>query len=95
MQVAVETCGSDTPIVAGAGYGTRLAIEMTQAAEEAGAAGVLLMPHYLTEAEPGRAGGAYRGGLQGDLDRGRSSTTATSAGSRRRRWRGWPSGTRT
>ncbi len=38
-QVAVETCGSDTPIIAGAGYGTRLAIEMAQAAEKAGAAG--------------------------------------------------------
>lgn len=50
VRVAVETCGSDTPIVAGAGYGTRLAIEMAQAAEEAGAAGILLMPHYLTEA---------------------------------------------
>jgi 5-dehydro-4-deoxyglucarate dehydratase len=49
-QVAVETCGSDTPIIAGAGYGTRLAIEMARAAEEAGAAGVLLLPHYLTEA---------------------------------------------
>lgn len=50
VRVAVETCGSDTPIIAGAGYSTRLAIEMTQAAEAAGAAGVLLMPHYLTEA---------------------------------------------
>jgi 5-dehydro-4-deoxyglucarate dehydratase len=49
-RVAVETCGSDTPIIAGAGYGTRLAIEMARAAEEAGAAGILLMPHYLTEA---------------------------------------------
>ena len=50
VRVAVETCGSDTPIVAGAGYSTRLAIEMAQSAEEAGAAGILLMPHYLTEA---------------------------------------------
>ena len=50
IQVAVETCGTDTPIIAGAGYGTRLAIEMAQAAERAGAAGILLMPHYLTEA---------------------------------------------
>ena len=50
IRVAVETCGAETPIVAGAGYGTRLAIEMSQAAEAAGAAGVLLMPHYLTEA---------------------------------------------
>lgn len=50
IRVAVETCGTDTPIVAGAGYGTRIAIEMAQAAEAAGAAGVLLLPHYLTEA---------------------------------------------
>jgi 5-dehydro-4-deoxyglucarate dehydratase len=50
VRVAVETCGADTPIIAGAGYGTRLAIDMARAAEEAGAAGILLMPHYLTEA---------------------------------------------
>lgn len=49
-RVAVETCGTDTPIIAGACYGTRLAIEMAQAAERAGAAGILLLPHYLTEA---------------------------------------------
>lgn len=49
IRAAVETCGSHTPIVAGAGYGTRLAIEMAQNAEAAGAAGILLLPHYLTE----------------------------------------------
>lgn len=49
IRAAVETCGNDTPIVAGAGYGTRLAMEMAQAAEAAGAAGILLLPHYLTE----------------------------------------------
>mgnify|MGYP002403000777 CR=1 FL=1 len=49
IRAAVETCGRDTPIIAGAGYGTRLAIEMAQAAEAAGAAGILLLPHYLTE----------------------------------------------
>ena len=49
IRAAVETCGTDTPIIAGAGYGTRLAIEMAQAAEAAGAAGILLLPHYLTE----------------------------------------------
>lgn len=49
-QVAVEACGSGTPIIAGACYGTRLAIEMAQAAEKAGGAGILLLPHYLTEA---------------------------------------------
>lgn len=46
---AVETCGSDTPIIAGAAYGTRLAMEMAGNAEAAGAAGILLLPHYLTE----------------------------------------------
>lgn len=50
IAAAVETCGEHTPIIAGAGYGTRLAIEMAQAAERAGAAGILLLPHYLTEA---------------------------------------------
>ncbi len=50
IRIAVETCGTHTPIIAGAGYGTRMAIEMAQAAQAAGAAGILLMPHYLTEA---------------------------------------------
>lgn len=49
VRVAVETCGTDTPIIAGAGYGTRMAIEMAQNAQRVGAAGILLMPHYLTE----------------------------------------------
>ena len=49
VRVAVETCGSHTPVIAGAGYGTRMAIEMAQTAQQAGAAGILLMPHYLTE----------------------------------------------
>ncbi len=51
---AVETCAGDTPIIAGVGYSTRLAIEMARNAEAAGAAGILLLPHYLTEA--GQAG---------------------------------------
>lgn len=50
IRTAVETCGEGTPIIAGAGGGTRLAIEMAQQAEAAGAAGILLLPHYLTEA---------------------------------------------
>jgi len=50
IRAAVETCGSHTPIIAGAAYGTRLAIEMARNAEAAGAAGILLLPHYLTEA---------------------------------------------
>jgi 5-dehydro-4-deoxyglucarate dehydratase len=50
IRSAVETCGKHTPIIASAGYGTALAIEMAQASERAGAAAILLLPHYLTEA---------------------------------------------
>lgn len=51
---AVETCGGTTPILAGCGGGTRLAIVYAREAERLGAAGLLLLPHYLTEA--GQAG---------------------------------------
>ncbi|HEV2678112.1 MAG TPA: 5-dehydro-4-deoxyglucarate dehydratase [Aliidongia sp.] len=47
---AVEACRGKTPIIAGAGYGTRTAIEYAREAERIGAAGLLLLPHYLTEA---------------------------------------------
>ena len=47
---AVQTCRGKTPIIAGAGYGTRTAIEYAREAERLGAAGLLLLPHYLTEA---------------------------------------------
>lgn len=50
IKVACDTCGSRTPIVGGAGGGTRVAIQYAQAAERNGAAGVLLLPHYLIEA---------------------------------------------
>lgn len=50
VQVAVDTCRGHTPIVAGAGGGTRLAIQYAQEAERRGAQGILLLPHYLTEA---------------------------------------------
>ncbi|MFS4439528.1 5-dehydro-4-deoxyglucarate dehydratase [Paracoccaceae bacterium GXU_MW_L88] len=38
------------PIIAGCGYGTKLACEMAQGIEAAGGDGILLLPHYLTEA---------------------------------------------
>jgi 5-dehydro-4-deoxyglucarate dehydratase len=50
IKAAVETCKGKVPIIAGAGGPTRFAIECAQAAEKAGAHGVLLLPHYLTEA---------------------------------------------
>ncbi|WP_395826996.1 5-dehydro-4-deoxyglucarate dehydratase [Elstera sp.] len=52
IRVAAETCKNDVPIIAGTGYGTRLAIDLAQQAEKAGAAGLLVLPHYLTEADP-------------------------------------------
>ena len=50
VRVALDTCRGRTPIVAGAGGGTTLAIQYAQAAEALGAQGILLLPHYLTEA---------------------------------------------
>jgi 5-dehydro-4-deoxyglucarate dehydratase len=50
IKTAVETCKGIVPIIAGAGGPTRFAIECAQEAERLGAHGILLMPHYLTEA---------------------------------------------
>lgn len=50
VRTAVDTCRGKVPIVAGAGGPTRFAIQCATAAQEAGADGVLLLPHYLTEA---------------------------------------------
>jgi 5-dehydro-4-deoxyglucarate dehydratase len=50
VQTAVNTCRGGVPIVAGAGGPTRQAIAFAQEAEKLGAQGVLLLPHYLTEA---------------------------------------------
>lgn len=50
VHTAVKTCQGHTPILAGAGGPTRTAIAFAQEAQRQGAAGLLLMPHYLTEA---------------------------------------------
>lgn len=50
IRVALDTCRNRTPILAGAGGATRVAIQYAQEAERLGAQGVLLLPHYLTEA---------------------------------------------
>ena len=50
VHTAVETCRKGVPIVAGAGGPTRQAIAFAQEAERLGAQGLLLLPHYLTEA---------------------------------------------
>ena len=50
IKTAVDTCRGKVPIIAGAGGPTRFAIQCAQEAEKAGAHGILLLPHYLTEA---------------------------------------------
>lgn len=50
IKTAVNTCRGKVPIIAGAGGPTRFAIACAQEAERLGAHGILLMPHYLTEA---------------------------------------------
>jgi len=44
---AVSVAKGRTPVIAGAGYGTAIAVEMARAAEKAGADGILLLPPYL------------------------------------------------
>ncbi|NYZ12356.1 5-dehydro-4-deoxyglucarate dehydratase [Azospirillum sp. RWY-5-1] len=51
VRTAVDTCRGSVPIVAGVGYGTRIAVRLARQAEELGAAGILVLPHYLTEAD--------------------------------------------
>ncbi|MBN3726310.1 5-dehydro-4-deoxyglucarate dehydratase [Burkholderia sp. Ac-20379] len=50
VRTATETCKGKVPILAGAGGPTRVAIQYAQEAQRLGANGILLMPHYLTEA---------------------------------------------
>lgn len=47
---AAKDVSGDVPIISGCGYGTSLAVETAKVVEEAGADGLLLLPHYLTEA---------------------------------------------
>ena len=50
IRTAVQTLRGKVPIIAGAGGATRFAIACAQEAERQGAHGILLLPHYLTEA---------------------------------------------
>src|SRR5690606_28797914 len=47
---AAKEAAGDTPIIAGCGYGTEIAISIAKEAEAAGADGLLLLPHYLIDA---------------------------------------------
>ncbi|KUL26722.1 5-dehydro-4-deoxyglucarate dehydratase [Streptomyces regalis] len=50
VRAAVEEVAGRVPVVAGAGYGTALAVRYAQLAEAAGADGLLAMPPYLVVA---------------------------------------------
>ncbi|PWJ04494.1 5-dehydro-4-deoxyglucarate dehydratase [Streptomyces sp. NWU49] len=50
VAAAVEAAGGRVPVVAGAGYGTALAVRYARLAEWAGADGLLAMPPYLVRA---------------------------------------------
>ena len=47
---AAKAAAGDMPILSGCGYGTAMAVDLAREVEAAGADGILLLPHYLTEA---------------------------------------------
>ena len=51
IRTAVDNSSKDVPVLAGVGYGTRMAVDLARRAEKAGAAGILVLPHYLMFAE--------------------------------------------
>lgn len=51
IRTAVDNSAPSVPVLAGVGYGTRLAVDLAKRAEAAGAAGILVLPHYLMFAE--------------------------------------------
>ena len=51
IRTAVANSRADVPVLAGIGYGTRMAVDLARRAEKAGAAGILVLPHYLMFAE--------------------------------------------
>jgi 5-dehydro-4-deoxyglucarate dehydratase len=50
IKTAVGTCRGRMPIIGAAGAGTQLAVQYAKETEKQGAQGLLLLPHYLTEA---------------------------------------------
>ena len=51
VATAVEATAGRSPVIAGVGYGTALAIEFARRAERAGADGILMLPQYLVQVE--------------------------------------------
>lgn len=51
IELATHAVEDRVPVIAGVGFGQRLAVEMAQAAEKAGADGILAFPPYYPQAE--------------------------------------------
>src|SRR5215470_10025984 len=51
IELTVHAIEGRIPVVAGVGFGQRLGIEMAQAAEKAGADGILVFPPYYPQAD--------------------------------------------
>jgi len=51
IRTAVHHAAPTVPVLAGVGYGTRIAVDLAKRAEKAGAAAILVLPHYLVFAE--------------------------------------------
>lgn len=66
---ATKEISGDAPVIAGCGYGTRVACDLAREIEAAGGDGILLLPHYLTE-----------GPQKGVADRIRAVCNATNMG---------------
>jgi 5-dehydro-4-deoxyglucarate dehydratase len=47
VAAAAQETGGRTPVIAGCGYGTAIAVDLAKSAEKAGADGLLLLPPYL------------------------------------------------
>lgn len=54
VKAAVDETAGKTPVIAGCGYGTAIAVDLAKSAETAGADGILLLPNYLMV--PGQEG---------------------------------------
>jgi len=50
VAAAVKETSHELPVIAPVGYGTAIALDLVKSAERAGADGILLLPHYLSEA---------------------------------------------
>ncbi len=60
VRAAVAVVGDEVPVYAGAGGGTRLAIDFARSAERRGADGVLVLPPYLQTGPPAGLLAHYR-----------------------------------